>query len=803
MWKKFFVSATFLAVAMTGFAQREIRKVPKKYIEEPDGVVLTSATATDEKLPWVVCSDRTNNKTYKTWTGEETYKTMEFMEKFYVTDEKDDYVHIYKYDPLQREPTGYKLKQGAVDYGWAPKARLLLWMKGLMTPRRIAEKALPILTGITYKNKEEYARNSKHLKLFKTPDLSVESEKGINMFQFLFVYKRDEKSKTLLVGKGDRTFSDRVEHDVLGWIDERIAVPWGDRVCLDFNNGDGAVEERRQKGIKASLLATPEDAKEWQDGKSVAAVWDNDPYDRKRNSIEKRWPILGPVKDGIYKTGCVTDILDETGKEVMTEEQSANIKKEMHEMLIATRNVNVVFVIDGERGMGEYIAAVQNVIARVVKRRSEMGLGARDGEVTKYKFGAVIYRDELDNRCNGQELDVNKKGLTTDPDEVIKFIREQADVKGCQQRARALNKGLYTGIRMLASGAESKDETKVLVVLGSEIGRDGGEYSRENLIRLTAQYKIYTLAFQVSQGVGAVYDQYPMMFGGIIQAAIKQSAAANVNAGTRNLEKLPPPKFGEFGTAGYTVDYPKTVDLMGLVTFPPQKKTLTAVMVNEYIDSMLTVVENDIERKISNINQKIDGIGKKGIKLDQSVMRHLASVSDQLNEPELINKYYKDNFQFFIPGYVSLNRKGLNEDVMTRCLFMTQDEVINLIASIKRFLDDESTEEKRETVYNAAVMMLGSYLGDQKQARKNISEKKWTASQVFELATGLPSSNPIFSRPIDDYKDPQRVSAEEIQKLSKHFSEKFNALNGLVGDPRYKLDLSWGYFYWVPEKFLP
>ncbi|GAA4343174.1 hypothetical protein GCM10023184_43300 [Flaviaesturariibacter amylovorans] len=772
-------------------------KVPKRYLDEPNGTILPPNSPTDEGIVWVVCSDRSNNKTFSNSNGDGSYKTMDFMEKFYVTEEKGEYLHLYKYDELERMGgASYDLKPTAVDYGWAPKSKLLLWLRSQVSNRKISEKVLPILTDKSYKNSDVHVKQGGRLKLFKDPGLTQVSDIGITMFQFLFVYKREGKS--VLVGKGAVSFPDRIDSDVLGWVSDDIAVTWADRVCLEFNMSDAAIAERKSKG-KASLFASQQDATEWKKGKGGAPIWDADPLDRERSPLEKRLPIISEDKDNnVFKTGYVTSILDESGKQVMTVDDAARIEREAHDAKTSARKVNIVFVVDGSSGMKEYLSVVENVVERLVERRRRI---RSDNDI---KYGAVLYRDEMDNRCPGGELDISQmKALDTDAETVIDFIKKNGSIAGCQRTSRAVNKGIYMGLRLLASASKNKNETKVLVVLGGGKGRSTGQYADENLIKMAAENKVNLLTFQVAQGRGADYDQFPLFCRRLMVEASKQSV--KLNAGTAALINARiDPKFESYGDYGFRLVYPTTTDIMGVVAFPPPGSALSAATINESLDSTFAVVDADIERKVVELNAVFDGIGQRGFKVDASVVRYLQSISEKVDDPQLIKRFYKDNYQFFIPGYTTLSREGYDNDVYTKTLYMSEDELINLQQNLKSLYDQTNMSETREKLVNTFITILGSYLGDQKKARENIMNKKWNAAQVMEVATSLPSKNPLLTKkPILDYLDPKATPDEEIIKLTRVFKAKFDDINSVIGNPKYRLALSWGVYYWVNEENLP
>jgi hypothetical protein len=268
---------------------------PKQYFYAPDGSVLKESKDVEEKIFWVVFSDRSDNSTFETASAKKIKKVMQYLEKFYVTDESGDYLHLFKYaDNVFEKDNGRRLNKNAVDYGWAPKQNLLLWVKCIVNEKRIPIRALPIITLpfiqqdlMPYMNFEE-----SKMKLYKKPSLPADSfVTSADMYQFLYVYK--DEGNSVLLAKKSLTNAFSIETDVVGWASKKVLQLWGGNYFLEPVWGSAAYEERSKKGISCSVFSNKYDALYWQrSGVSVAPLWNDDPGEKPWSPEIKRFPLL-------------------------------------------------------------------------------------------------------------------------------------------------------------------------------------------------------------------------------------------------------------------------------------------------------------------------------------------------------------------------------------------------------------------------------------------------------------------------------------------------------------------------------
>jgi hypothetical protein len=263
---------------------------------------------------------------------------MKFMEAFYVAEETEKHVHIYKYDPtVIKNPRTRAFSASAVDYGWAPKANMLLWDNSLVHPvTKFTIKALMVNKPESLRNPEKYV-SQKKLRLFNSPALAsaVENDNDVRLFQFLFVFKEDKTSNSILIGKVDNFPPNSPTTYILGWLSKDMVQIWEQRLAIEPNWEEKAVEERLRHNIKASVFDTEGSARALGTGSSISSdqvLWNKDLYKERYPPNWKRLPVLNTLSDNLVRTGIVTDIFDKNGEVVIKSDDYLKINKNHNEV---------------------------------------------------------------------------------------------------------------------------------------------------------------------------------------------------------------------------------------------------------------------------------------------------------------------------------------------------------------------------------------------------------------------------------------------------------------------------------------
>jgi type VI secretion system TssR-like protein len=267
---------------------KQVLDIPLKYIIPCEGVSLTQENSRMPETPWIVYSDRIGNISTERPGGEGVYKTLGFLEKFYVLDESENELHIVK--DLGITYTGV-LSFQAVDYGYIKKDKMLLWPHCLVTKEgRIDIKAIPVNTTVATKKQglKDYG-----LSFFEDPALTIKSEAILHPNEIYFIYKKTDKA-VLGVKHNWRAGID-IADVVMGWIPYEYIFQWNHRVAIEPNWEEVAARERRYKGIKTTVFIDALSATGYGDGGVInenQILWDSDTYNDRPIGEWRRFPIL-------------------------------------------------------------------------------------------------------------------------------------------------------------------------------------------------------------------------------------------------------------------------------------------------------------------------------------------------------------------------------------------------------------------------------------------------------------------------------------------------------------------------------
>ncbi|WP_432329516.1 type VI secretion system protein TssR domain-containing protein [Mucilaginibacter sp. P25] len=120
--------------------------LPKAF-EKPDE--RTSIYNTDDRtsLPWIVFSDRAENYTYTSPGGTLVMKKISFMEPFYVSEQKNGFIKLIKYQAGMVQGKKLTNKKGSQSYGWISISKVLPWQSAFTSTNGYPEKYITIISG--------------------------------------------------------------------------------------------------------------------------------------------------------------------------------------------------------------------------------------------------------------------------------------------------------------------------------------------------------------------------------------------------------------------------------------------------------------------------------------------------------------------------------------------------------------------------------------------------------------------------------------------------------------------------------
>jgi len=314
---KFILVVVIFALPIISVAQNipTLMNLPAKYAEGPDGDVLDDSKKDKSTQMWIVFSDRDDNNTYDKPAQGAAINTVNFLDKFYVTDESGDFLEVYKWAEGIKLQSGEKKVQlnpkKAERVGWIKKENLLLWNRCLKEKTTdFAERGFIVLTEKKFRTIAS-SSSEKPGTFFSSPDLQKGNNNTAKAFQILYVYKR--LGKSVLIGKVYKSNIYHADKDILGWVDESVLKLWNNRLFIEPNWDNDAVSERKNTGIKTSLFVDKTEVVQWKDGKATQPrpIWDEDPFEKRWPGSKQRFPVF-ETDSGIIYTGFYSPLFKDS-----------------------------------------------------------------------------------------------------------------------------------------------------------------------------------------------------------------------------------------------------------------------------------------------------------------------------------------------------------------------------------------------------------------------------------------------------------------------------------------------------------
>jgi len=311
---EFLVASTSAPANFKAPRRAKLIQIPIDYIRPKISVSKIGkkekAIASGDTYDWIVHSDRDNNAVYDEPNGRPTGQFINFMERFYVIEETDEYLQLIQYDPKVVSPKNSRRvnMKKAVYLGWVPKRNLLLWTHAVV----ISENNV-VAKGLFLHDIPTFARGIstyQQMTLYNSPTLekTLINQNKNQLFDFLYVY--DKKDNNYLVGLSRQLPIPAVatKEIIKGWMPGKNLRFWTNRLCIEPNSDPKAVAERKAKGVKVTLFINYAAAEGFRTGNPTLfnkVLWDYDKYEQGYAASWRRMPILSKEQDNIYKTGIL------------------------------------------------------------------------------------------------------------------------------------------------------------------------------------------------------------------------------------------------------------------------------------------------------------------------------------------------------------------------------------------------------------------------------------------------------------------------------------------------------------------
>jgi hypothetical protein len=533
---------------------------------------------------WIVFSDRDNNDSYQNPGGKVKWKTMSFMESFFVIREKGDYLQLVKYDPeiVEDNPRARIIKKrDKVRYcGWVHRSRLLLTKQSsLDIATGFKNKALVIISDTSAISEPGLFFESDSVLAYRDENLTLPNGK-IPVHELLYILKASGDNRKALVARKTSLDPLKAASETPGWIPASVIRETGQRLFVDT--------ESIKRDTLSSGLEFPD--------REQANMLEITEAEERRMAVFQHYPALrySPVRSYrmdsgqiCFHTALPAPVIDRRLNYVLNLNGNRIMFEDFLRLREDLKKINFVFVFEGKERVFREYPQIMNVIQNL------QTLFEQEGDRYQYKFGAVIaYRDTVRRVAPL----VKSCGLTESRADVLDFLMAEKD--SVTHYRPIANDQAWTGLRKAVDMIEPyKNETSLLIVIG-ESGYS--EQVDSALVRRVANANGRILGYQVyNETLSDADNNFVLQIGNMIDSYAQHDAVLRRERLVYTDQFKPDYRYRESARNAYSLDYPRNSMVQGWVLFPGKNENMQMDILSKSIDTLFMEVKHDNDTVIS------------------------------------------------------------------------------------------------------------------------------------------------------------------------------------------------------------
>jgi hypothetical protein len=804
--KQIMFATFFFFISFTLISQQKILILPGEYLKPHYKKDIDIEKSSSSPWVWIVFSHQDNNVSYDVPNGKPLGKSINFLDPFYVTEKKDEFLHIFKDE--YKAWTYKKLGPTAEDFGWIKINQVLPTRFSLLNDQDVPLKAILLNTLNTAKG-DIKDKDFERVRFFKDPELKQPSDYECKIYSIFYIYDFyppfPEKEQSALLGTKPR-FEPNDKNSIKGWVNINYLTLWSHRVALLPNPDPDAIKERKAGNVKAKLFDSQESARKYRDGisdRNDLEIWNGDSCWRMEmyDPYFPRYPVLDnramiETNHGVMKIGII-GLVKSISQSVLNKQDWAHIQRDYNEKRESSRNINIIFVIDGTTSMQPYFTGASNAIISCMN-------DLQNTTTNIFRFGVVIYRDKDD----GEALVCNTYPLTNSNEfnKVATWLQNQKamDTED-KDPEEAVYYGITNGLRKINLTPE-KDQTNYVILIGDcgnhpDRPNDYTNISQKQVIDLLFEYNCFFMAFQVRNTLAPAYVSFVKQSKEILNALEGKYYQKNVEKfKDAKIKVLAPSMPKQSVDRKWYLDH---APFNGFVwsqynsTLPGKELTKEIVesmksidsYTSKYLDGMQKVVENgDIS--------SIDSATYSGL-LTYLAKMDITSENIKILADKHVQLYYE--------GYSSNSVKQLSFDVWQNELLFSMYELSELIQDISKIPYAQEQSEIRERFVNAWKDMLKAHLGH----NPSVDEfENMTLAEIELKLFGAVGSTPFLDMKVQDFLKPNKIKDPELMEWIDKIAASEERLNEIYNQTTqkskyYSFDSNGIRYFWIPQSILP
>lgn len=723
--------------------------LPKAF-EKPDE--RTSIYNTDDRtsLPWIVFSDRAENYTYTSPGGTLVMKKISFMEPFYVSEQKNGFIKLIKYQAGMVQGKKLTNKKGSQSYGWISISKVLPWQSAFTSTNGYPEKYITIISGAGPLTMPDYYYDkTDSAYIFAGPDQSQKKTK-VALHNVVYVYKKSDDGKKVLVGSDPQLIADNAAGSVYGWIAADAVHSWGDRLYI------GSAREN-QPLINDSIARYINSSLKTNNSKGGTGYFAFDPLLADNAPLLLSMPVSSSAS-GNLSLGFATDVYDKSHNSVLNIKGGHLAYKDYLKIRNNVHHVNIVFVVDGGSPMRNYFSGITSTIQSF---EDIFDAHARGNQV---RYGAVVYRNASGCQTGG----IQSTPLSADYRNLVKYLESQSTVTGnCAPviSSQPVFDGIRTGLSLFGN---HPDETNLVILIGATGALDRNSVGVNTVASQIAAANARLLAIQVFSDYNPIYNDFVIQARQIVsQSAVKLADYKKqrmVNGeGLTNVQQF---NTSLSDSVSFYLDYPKKSLIQGAVVFPPKRVVKSNQAMSLAVERLMRETDYDIRNQIHTLDSAFRLTGRENRYVQPLVMQQQGQPSTDLG-----NNMPHNAFKYYLSAEAPRNLVNESKGQLQYLLILNEQDYKQLTDLLSLMIGENlqrDASDYRSKLVDNYVDIAAKHLG------LNLSGgdiKDMTLADYFLRVTSLPlpGKKDFYNKKVNDLKHnddmPQAQFEEYIHYL--------------------------------------
>ena len=741
--------------------------------------------------PWIVFSDRADNKTFTRAGGKIAMKEIGFMEPMVVIKSKKEYLRVIRYSPEVIKNGKIANRKAAEYMGWIPKSDVLLSRDALTSAGNSKHsKFVTAINGETPLLQPNLFFTTDSLKVFSEPSL-MQQQGTLPFSSIVYKMKESADGRKSLIAKESYLAVDTVQKQMIGWINNTLLSQSGQQYFINEHTDRYLTYGHGYDVLKYNPVN----------------------YYCYQDSVRK-------IQTGLYRQALNYNknfVLNVDGQKIGYVDyiQLGN----------DLSKINLIFVFEGEE---QVIAQFPQLVNTIQNLQGKIEASSED---ISYSFNAVLGFKKGENKFLHIDKEKDFQPFMDSLYAITDHIEEYKPIL-----PTISSSALKEAMERLEN---NKKETNVIILIGATGYQN--EKTNTSLSARMAEYNCRLLGFQLYGGEPDTYNNFVLQVQNMIDryAELISVKKRKILVSTDQLRT--DILYKENNRNMYSLDFPKNSMTQGWVIFPGKRQTLELNALSAGIDTLLTQIEQDNRSVMDYLTESFQRSGNYRSEFDSLMTGYYHIQENQRQERDFANHFnhqmpvwfansdiwnLPDSLVSDFGHYLLVDNRELKQ--VLRFMKAISSEQVDIKVHnpnstrkkrkkcdcpdpvpVRNFITDNDTlsEVRYRSTRKIRKRLVRFYLGAAnenkvcKMSKRKLNHR--SLAWIHEYIVGCPAENASLSLiSLKDLKKKKRLSDERLDELLSYYEQtkesfelNISNLPGFVSNGQR--------YYWINSNKLP